>query len=303
MKRIAQIIPYFGKWPEWMPLYLYSCSRNQMIDFIFYTDCEFLPEYFNNEYRQNLIYHKCSFEEYTRLVSDRLGIDYNPVNAYKLTDLKPFLGLIHADILSDYDWWGFGDIDLVYGDMSKLINERNMKRYSLLTTHNYHIAGHCTFMRNNDYYRNLCLKIKDWERRLSDDRHYGFDEAEWSNLIYHNIKYPLTLHRRIIKHLLPKSFNRFMDLSNRIINPGQLFKEFHTSPAPNNNNYWGYDPIKGILTSSSGRELPYLHFLFFKKTHWFETSVYWRDGYYKLDNNRLSEYNKIIIDANGIHGN
>lgn len=38
MNQIAFIIPYFGKWPEWMDLYLYSCSRQKNIDFIFYTN-------------------------------------------------------------------------------------------------------------------------------------------------------------------------------------------------------------------------------------------------------------------------
>lgn len=301
MKRIGQIIPYFGKWPEWMPLYFHSCARNRMIDFIFFTDCETNGDIVNN-CGDNVVLHKCTFEEYKRLVSTRLGIDYNPTSPYKLTDLKPFLGLIHADILTGYDWWGFGDIDLVYGDMSKLINERNLRRYSLITTHNYHIAGHCTFMQNNDYYCNLCLNIRDWQRRLCDDTHYGFDEAEWSALVYPHIKYPLALHHRLLKHISPKSFNWFMDLSNSIINPRQLFKEFHTSPAPKSSNHWDYDPLKGIVTDSTGAELPYLHFLFFKKTPWLETSVYWRDGYYKLDNKQISKFSRIVIDTVGIHG-
>lgn len=37
--KIAMIVPYFGKWPEWMDLYLYSCSKNPQVDFLFFTDC------------------------------------------------------------------------------------------------------------------------------------------------------------------------------------------------------------------------------------------------------------------------
>lgn len=39
MKKAAIIIPYFGKFPEWFNLYLYSCKKNPEVDFIFYTDC------------------------------------------------------------------------------------------------------------------------------------------------------------------------------------------------------------------------------------------------------------------------
>ena len=98
--KVAQVIPYFGKWPEWIELYMYSCGRNDMVDFIFYTDCE-IPEH---NY-PNTIFHKCSFEDYQHLVSERLNIEYKIKSAYKLTDLKPFLGAIHERELLGYDFY------------------------------------------------------------------------------------------------------------------------------------------------------------------------------------------------------
>lgn len=38
-----------------------------------------------------------------------------------------------------------GDLDLVYGNLGMVINDKNMARYDVITTHNYHIAGHCCF--------------------------------------------------------------------------------------------------------------------------------------------------------------
>ncbi len=38
--KIAIIIPYFGKYPEWIDLFFYSCGMNKTIDFYFFTDCE-----------------------------------------------------------------------------------------------------------------------------------------------------------------------------------------------------------------------------------------------------------------------
>lgn len=46
MYKIAIIIPYFGKFPEWIDLFLYSCSLNNkitnniVIDWLIFTDCE-----------------------------------------------------------------------------------------------------------------------------------------------------------------------------------------------------------------------------------------------------------------------
>lgn len=121
--KIALVVAYFGKFPEWMDLYLYSCSKNPFIDFIFYTDCEIPQRTYTNT-----IFHNISSNDYCDFVSKRLQIDFHPSHSYKLCDLKPFYGIIHEKDLDKYDWWGFGDIDLVYGDLSILINSRNLKK-------------------------------------------------------------------------------------------------------------------------------------------------------------------------------
>lgn len=301
MTKVAQIIPYFGKWPEWINLYLYSCSRNQMIDFYIYTDCE-TPDYM--PISNNIKIIPISFIDYKALVTKRLrkyGGSFNTNQKYKLTDLKPFIGLIHEKELQDYDWWGFGDLDLVYGDMSILINEKNLRQYNLITTHNYHIAGHCTFMRNNEYYRTLCLKIADWQDRLTEDKHYGFDEAEWSNLVYKNIRYPLAIWSRILRHINPRIFNTFMNTANKILTPKQLFKEFHTTPTPKIGEQWVFEVNNCLIKSPSGQRLPYLHFLFFKKTPWLKTDNFWREGYWKLKGS-ISDYNHIYLDVAQVTG-
>lgn len=47
--KIAIIIPYFGRFPEWIDLFFYSCSCNQMIsdntrvDWFIFTDNDYTP--------------------------------------------------------------------------------------------------------------------------------------------------------------------------------------------------------------------------------------------------------------------
>ncbi len=295
--KVAQIIPYFGKWPEWIDLYFYSCHKNPMVDFIIYTDCPIHSLW--KDYK-NVKFIPISFAHYCQLVSARLGIDYSISNAYKLTDLKPFLGKVHEEELKGYDFWGFGDLDLVYGDLSMLVNDDILKRYELITTHNYHIAGHFTLCKNNEYYRTLCLKIKDWETRLISDTHYGFDEAEWSNLIYPQ----LGRVRRLYDFLKPFGikFNLYMEWANRLVSPHKLFSEFFTTPAPKAGQIWIYSlEGGGTIISPIGKELPYLHFLFFKKTPWLQTDTYWREGYYTL-NHPIEQYKEIAFDVDSIKG-
>ena len=271
-----------------------------MIDFMIFTDCG-CPEC---EIPANVHLRHLTFGDYKAIVNHSLqkyGGYFNSESTYKLTDLKPFLGLIHESELKDYAWWGFGDLDLVYGDMSMLVNEHNLTKYDLVTTHNYHIAGHCTFMRNTDYFRKLCLQITDWPLRLNDERHYGFDEADWSSLVYPAIKYPLAFYSRVLRHISPKLFNPFMNLANRVLNRRMIFKEYNTSPAPAPNGVWIFNVREGRVLAPDGKNLPYLHFLFFKKTPWLKTDHYWRSGYYKLGHN-IAEYDNVMMDVQSIRG-
>ncbi len=294
MKKAALVIPWFGKWPEWIELYLYSCSRNPMVDFIIYTDCILQERW--AQYK-NVHFVSLSFSEYCQIVGERLGISYAISNPYKLTDLKPFLGKVHEQELAEYDFWGFGDLDLVYEDLTPLVNERMLARYKLLTTHNYHIAGHFTLCRNDAHYRNLCFNVRDWKTRLGDDTHYGFDEAEWSRLVYPK----QGLVRRLYDFLKPLGigFNAYMERANRLLSPQQHFSEYGTTPTPERDQVWLYCPQTGRLTSPLGRELPYLHFLFFKKTPWHKTESYWREGYYRL-NASIEEYGQVCISLDGV---
>ena len=278
-----------------------------MVDFIFYTDCP-LPQH---QY-ENTIFHQCTLDEYCSLVSRRLGITYNCPHPYKLTDLKPFIGAVHEEELKEYDFWSFGDLDLVYGDLGMLVNEKNLNKYDVLTTHNYHIAGHFTLCRNNDYYRNLCFRIKDWQTRLVEEKHYAFDENEWAMLIHPWMGRIHTMHRKVLKPLGVHYFWT-LDTINPILYPKVLLKEYRTSlnPSPDADDdpikpqieqkQWIYDVKSGMMTDFRGIELPYLHFLFFKKTPWLKTENYWREGYYQLDVD-IDKYTKIVFDYKKIYG-
>lgn len=109
---IVLLIPYFGKWPAWFDFFLLSCKYNPSIQWQFYTDCG-IPE----NAPSNVSFQSISFANYKKKVSDKLKINFNPNSAYKLCDLKSMLGYVHEESIKDFDFWGFSDIDLVYGNL------------------------------------------------------------------------------------------------------------------------------------------------------------------------------------------
>lgn len=288
--KVAIIVPYFGKFPEWIELYLYSCSKNPFIDFIFYTDCDVPKRTYSNTF-----FHPISFNEYCDFVSKRLQIDFHPSHSYKLCDLKPFYGIIHEQELAKYDWWGFGDIDLVYGNLTKLVNEKNLKKFDLLTTHADRIAGHFTIMRKESKYTSECLRIKNWAAMLTSEDNYGLDEAYLTrNVLSIGQKVLIKLFSKVIRYITTADswqywsdiLARFTQITNRKVR----MREYYTTFKPMRGTHITYNPItseikvpldQGSKITAGGGQL-YLHFLLFKKTQYWKTDQYWKDGFYKI---------------------
>ena len=255
---IVLIIPYFGKWPAWFDLFLLTCRFNPTVEWLFYTDCG-APK----RVPSNVNFKEISFLEYKRKVSQRLKINFNPDSAYKLCDIKPSLGYIHHEDIKDFDFWGFSDIDLIYGDLRKFYTEEKLAKYDLLSTHSRRVSGHFCLMRNNKKMREAFMLIKEWQIKYADSRHFALDEGAFSRIF---------LRHKNLPYLLFKSLNKLNSWHRK-----SEFIEQYTTPnagltwVDGSNNFpseWYWDA--GILTNCLTQEVeyPYFHFFGWKKDIW-----------------------------------
>jgi hypothetical protein len=111
-----------------------------------------------------------------RRFSERLGFEV-PISGRKLCDLKPTYGEVFADLLEGYDFWGFMDLDLVWGRISDFWDDDALDRHDILATREDHLTGHCTILRNTADINGLFRKVPFHRELLSDPNHYGFDET------------------------------------------------------------------------------------------------------------------------------
>lgn len=174
---IAIVIPYFGRWPFWMPYFLESCRANPDIDWLLYSDCG-QPERCPSNVRVVTV----SYQDYCQRVAGALHIDFHPDQPYKLCDIKPALGLIHAEELAGYDFWGFGDLDLLYGDLRAYFTAERLARFDLFSTHARRISGHLCLIRNTEEMRTAFMRVKHWQFRLESPEHLAFDESAFSKI-------------------------------------------------------------------------------------------------------------------------
>lgn len=302
MNKIALIIPYFTAYPPiWLNLNFYSCSKQSNIDFIYFTDCDEII-HLASKY-SNIICHKISFEDYCNNVSNRLGLAFHPQHAYKLCDLKPFYGFIHEDILKQYDFWGYGDNDLVYGNLEVLTSDNMLSSYDVITTMSERIAGHFAIFRNNEKYRTLGFKCPQWKEHLLLSEHVGFDESDWVRLVLPEKRILTAIYKSLFKPFM--SYGKWVEMTYRLYSNKwnrKFTKEMFTTPIPKDGDVWTYDNKTGKIIAPDGRELPYLHFLFFKKTKYLETDKYWKNDFWKIDNvGDCSEITDIYFSVNEVN--
>lgn len=228
-------------------------------------------------------------------MSDTLGINFTQKHkAYKLCGCKPFYGVIHKEELRGYDYWGFGDIDLIYGDLSLMLNEESYRKYDFITAHSERVAGHLTVMRNIEKYNMAAFKIPLWREKLEAEEFHGLDEEpEYCNIINPYKRYINWAYAYFFKHFFGKNHYRYFDAAQhitQILHPKLQFKERYTTPIPRPDAPYYYDlhDSKIIVPNGQWYKMPngegdiYLHFLFFKKTIYRKSDIYWRDGFYKI---------------------
>lgn len=281
---ILMIMPYFGTLPQWFNLYLYSCTKNSFIDFLFITDCRAIkiPPCKNIK----VIFE--TFGDYCRKVSNKLNIKFYPKSPYKICDLRPFFAVIHQEYLKDYKFWGYGDIDVVYGNLRLLLTPHRLKRYDVISSHSDRLAGHFTVIRKGSKYSKVCYNIKDWDKYLEANYVYGLDEHHFTEIVYPAQKYIWMLYRRVGKHL-GIIYYRFFDIFNLLPRAflRLYMKEYLTSVLPKDGEVWQYNTIDGKITNPQNMEIPYLHFLFFKKTKFYNAKTYWGPDFWQVNDDKL----------------
>jgi len=302
MRSIAVIIPYFGKWPSWADVFFHSCAMNDTVDFFFFTDCP-MPMFADGV--KNLHFNRVSFGRYCEMVSQKLDLNFFPDNTYKLCDIRPFYGIIHGDILDDFDFWGFGDLDLVWGDIRSFYTDDILEEFDILSTHADRISGHLALFRNLPDYNTAALKIPNWRSLLEDKKHYAMDEQHFTLLFYPEAKWLWKIHKYIYLRLKYEDewylYSRFLKRVNALIGIKKrrlFFVEQNTTPWFTDEMVkdetirqqwrWRYNNEK-VYDFKRDKELIYLHFLCLKK--------YWKENFMHINELKKS----VMISLDGLY--
>ena len=167
MQRIVIIFPYFGTLPPQYKMWRSSAVRNPTIDFMFFTDADVEPA-------KNIIVHKMTFIDFQGIAQKAFDFPITLDRPYKLCEYKQAYGLILQDYIKNYDFWGFGDLDLVYGDIRTFLTACALEHKFLFGW------GHLTLLRNDDdantYFMKQVKGYQNYKEAFTTSRITFFDE-------------------------------------------------------------------------------------------------------------------------------
>lgn len=146
--KIGFIVPYFGKLPKYFQVWLYSCKANPTIDWFLFTNDK--TEF---DYPFNVKVEYMTFEHIKILIEKQYDFEISLSQPYKLCDYKIAYGEIFSDYLKGYNFWGFCDVDVIWGNMRKFFHDELLASYDKIG-----VQGHCAIFKNthaiNSVYRN-----------------------------------------------------------------------------------------------------------------------------------------------------
>lgn len=172
--KLCVIVTYFGTFHPSIVPFIQSCERNPEFDWLFFTDCQYknLPS--------NVHFYNMTLAKLKNLIEKKLGDRIVLDRPYKMCDYRPAYGVIFEDYLNKYDFWGYGDVDVVYGCLSNFITDELCDQYDKI-----YPCGHLSFVRNkseiNNIYKRAIKGTLDYKTVFADNKPYIFDEYQGIN--------------------------------------------------------------------------------------------------------------------------
>ena len=186
--KIAVIQPYFGKFPNYFSLSLKSLEYNSDFDWYIVTD-----DKTSHNYPKNVHVIYMTFDDLHKKIQKEFDFKVAFETPYKICDFRPCFGVIFKDLLDKYDFWGYFDPDVIFGDLKNYVNDNILSEYDKLF-----VKGHFSLYRNNDFINNLykekidgCLYYKDV---FTDNVSFIFDEKETDGINAFFVKSGLKLY-------------------------------------------------------------------------------------------------------------
>jgi hypothetical protein len=165
--RICVLILHFGKLPGWFELWKHTAHLNPAIDFLVFQDDR------DSVRDRNVLLIRRSLNDINELPRMK-SEGFHCATPYKVCDVRPVFGYVFEYMLKPYEYWGWGDLDVLYGDLASVLGA-SFGRFDYISTGRNGQSGPLAFLRNADAINNLWHDL-DMRSIITSSRHFAADE-------------------------------------------------------------------------------------------------------------------------------
>ena len=98
-----------------------------------------------------------------------------------MCDAKVFLGTVFEEALEGYDYFGWGDLDVVYGELDAFL-EPLLGKYSVISFHRDLLSNHFVLFRNTPEMRGLYRKVPDYPAKMALSEYAELDDTHLTEI-------------------------------------------------------------------------------------------------------------------------
>jgi hypothetical protein len=243
---ICIIVPYFGRLPAMLPLWLASCRRNPDVIWLLFTD-DRTPY----DYPPNVLVEYTTCAALRAVVAERLQLPILLETGWDFCRFRPAYGHIFAGRLAAFRWWGYCDLDVIFGSLRTFLTDEVLDSHDKIL-----FLGHLSLYRN-DPAINLAYMDKTIDGEILYERAFTkgdvscFDEVGINRILERQ-------GRRIYRAVVFADFAQRSFLFRRLYLPGRI------DPSGGRQVFTWKDGIlrRHFLTpeGAGSEELLYIHF-------------------------------------------
>ncbi len=124
----------------------------------------------------NISFQKFSLTAFRELAAARLGFPVSVENPYKICDFKPAFGLLFEEYLKDCNYWGYCDLDLIFGNVTGFLNKILPDYPDIISSYIGFMSGPISIFRNIPTVNKLFQDCPAYKEILQNKKHFAFDE-------------------------------------------------------------------------------------------------------------------------------
>jgi hypothetical protein len=249
--RTCLIAPYSGPLPLWTPLFLRSVELNPNLHV--FLLCTRKP----GRLPANVTLVPLSLSEIESRVRKHIDAALSVEHAYKLCALRPFYALLFPELVEGYDYWGYCDIDLVFGNLSEVLTSDRLAQVDVFFADAQMVVGHFALYRNHPEINALAKRIPNYIKRIAVTGHEALDEYGMAEVVASNPEIRWSMARTLRESQLTLTAH------------GQMMGRTSGVLGDQHKGYWRGGRSYIESRKHGPQEVLYLHFMGLKRNyHW-----------------------------------